>query len=206
MSATVIYLVRHGDVENPDAVYYGRLPGFPLSEEGREQAAAAGRHLNTKQITTIFASPQTRAQETARIIQATLDERPPLVHEPALNEIYSQYDGFTQDEMELLSWNFYREAGAGYEQPADILHRVRAFINRAREAHAGEAVVAVSHADPIVFYWMWVLGIPLEAEKRRMLDQYGLLDDYPAKASVSQFRFYTDDADERPEYSYKRPY
>lgn len=31
-SVTVVHLVRHGEVENPDGVLYGRLPGFHLSE------------------------------------------------------------------------------------------------------------------------------------------------------------------------------
>lgn len=204
--ATTIYLVRHGDVENPDQLYYGRLPGFPLSDEGRRQGLAAGEYLRTRAITAIYASPQTRAQETARIIHAALDGKPHLFDEPALNEIYSQYDGATQDEMDRRQWNFYAEAGAQYEQPQDVLARVRRFVQRVRIDHEGEEVVAVSHADPIVFYWMWVLDIELKVENRRILDRYGLADDYPAKASISCFRFRGDDGDERPEYRYIRPY
>ncbi|MEA2565264.1 MAG: hypothetical protein QOD49_441, partial [Actinomycetota bacterium] len=31
MTTTVIHLVRHADVENPDSIWYGHLEGFPLS-------------------------------------------------------------------------------------------------------------------------------------------------------------------------------
>ena len=35
---TVVHLVRHGEVFNPDGILYGRLPGYHLSELGREMA------------------------------------------------------------------------------------------------------------------------------------------------------------------------
>ncbi len=37
MNAT-LHLVRHGEVENPKGVIYGRLPGYRLSERGQRQA------------------------------------------------------------------------------------------------------------------------------------------------------------------------
>ncbi len=205
-AGTTIHLVRHGDVDNPDKVYYGRLPGFGLNAEGREQARAAGRYLSNRPITIIYASPQKRAQETARIIQAAIEPEPRFCDEEAINEIYSQYDGVSQHEMDGINWNFYDRARPPYEQPADVFGRVSEFVQRMRREHRGEEVVAVSHADPIVFYWMWILGIPLRADKRRLLHEHGLLDDYPAKASISSFHFETFRADERPTYRYIRPY
>ena len=38
MERTLIYLIRHGEVQNPSRVRYGRLPGYGLSDLGREQA------------------------------------------------------------------------------------------------------------------------------------------------------------------------
>jgi broad specificity phosphatase PhoE len=35
---TVVHLVRHGEVDNPTGVLYGRLPGYRLSELGRRMA------------------------------------------------------------------------------------------------------------------------------------------------------------------------
>ena len=32
---TVVHLMRHGEVHNPDGILYGRLPGYLLSELGR---------------------------------------------------------------------------------------------------------------------------------------------------------------------------
>lgn len=63
---TIVHLVRHGEVHNPEGVLYGRLPGFRLSELGRSQAETVGRVLGSgHDIVSIVASPLQRAQETA---------------------------------------------------------------------------------------------------------------------------------------------
>ena len=35
---TVVHLLRHGEVHNPEGVLYGRIAGYRLSERGRDQA------------------------------------------------------------------------------------------------------------------------------------------------------------------------
>ena len=45
----------------------------PLTDEGRDQAKAAGRELQGKAIDCIVASPITRAHDTATIIAAEID-------------------------------------------------------------------------------------------------------------------------------------
>ena len=34
MDRTIIHVMRHGEVDNPNGVLYGRLPGFGLTELG----------------------------------------------------------------------------------------------------------------------------------------------------------------------------
>ena len=41
MDRTIIHVMRHGEVDNPDGVLYGRLPGFGLTELGHAMAARA---------------------------------------------------------------------------------------------------------------------------------------------------------------------
>jgi broad specificity phosphatase PhoE len=65
---TTVHLVRHGQVENPTGVIYGRLPGYHLSERGLLQAQAAAQRLADADIGGVWASPLERAQETAAII------------------------------------------------------------------------------------------------------------------------------------------
>ena len=40
MTITIVHLVRHGEVFNPEKILYGRLPGYHLSARGESMAAA----------------------------------------------------------------------------------------------------------------------------------------------------------------------
>ena len=68
MPASLIHLVRHGEVHNPDGVLYGRLPGFHLSTLGEQMARAAAVAVKDSgsNVTALVASPLQRAQESAR--------------------------------------------------------------------------------------------------------------------------------------------
>ena len=54
---TVVHLMRHGEVHNPEGVLYGRLDGFHLSDLGREMARLVAAHLAANDITHVVASP-----------------------------------------------------------------------------------------------------------------------------------------------------
>lgn len=66
MPASLVHLVRHGEVHNPGKVLYGRIPGFGLSVLGHEMAALAAGALHGHPIARLYASPLQRAQESAR--------------------------------------------------------------------------------------------------------------------------------------------
>jgi broad specificity phosphatase PhoE len=63
--ASLIHLVRHGEVFNPQHVLYGRLPGFGLSELGKLMAKESADSKLGQPITRLYASPLQRAQESA---------------------------------------------------------------------------------------------------------------------------------------------
>ena len=67
---TVVHLLRHGEVENPTKVLYGRMPGFRLSSLGEQMAKAAAQSLAGRDITHVVASPLERAVQTAEPIAA----------------------------------------------------------------------------------------------------------------------------------------
>ncbi|HEX2179878.1 MAG TPA: histidine phosphatase family protein, partial [Actinomycetota bacterium] len=71
MTQTLIHLVRHAEVENPDNIWYGRLEGFVLSERGLRQIVALADHLALKPIAAVYSSPLTRAVQTAEAIAAS---------------------------------------------------------------------------------------------------------------------------------------
>jgi broad specificity phosphatase PhoE len=70
MPARRLHLVRHGEVDNPGRVLYGRMPGFVLSERGTRMAQLAAEHLaagaTARPVVRLAASPLERAQQSAQ--------------------------------------------------------------------------------------------------------------------------------------------
>ena len=69
-STAIVHLVRHGEVDNPRGVIYGRLPHYHLSADGALMAKAAADFLSDRDVTVLRCSPLTRAVETAAPIAA----------------------------------------------------------------------------------------------------------------------------------------
>ena len=162
---TVVHLVRHGEVDNPEGVLYGRLPDFHLSEEGMLQAKAAAAYLAGRDLSLLLSSPLERALETATPIAAQfglevrVDER--------LIEPWNRFEGskfdVTQAARQPGAWpalaNPFRPSwGEPYE---DIAERMMSVMgDAAREAY-GHQAVCVSHQLAI-----WVAR--RAAENRRL--------------------------------------
>lgn len=68
MPADRLHLVRHGEVNNPDQILYGRLDGFGLTPRGHEMANLVADYFAGKPVRAVFASPLLRAQQTAEPI------------------------------------------------------------------------------------------------------------------------------------------
>jgi broad specificity phosphatase PhoE len=163
---TVVHLVRHGEVANPDGVLYGRIPGFHLSEEGVLQAKAAAAFLAGRDVALLLSSPLERALETAAPLAAQfglevrMDER--------LIEPWNHFEGTRFDVGPAAlrrpgSWphltNPFRPSwGEPYESIADRMRSVMA--DAVREAQ-GRQAVCVSHQLAI-----WVAR--RSAENRRL--------------------------------------
>jgi len=151
---TIVHLVRHGEVANPDRVLYGRLPGFHLSEEGQVMAKAAADFLAGRDVTVVRSSPLDRAVETAEPISAQLglavevDERliEPWNHFEGMN--FGVGDGALRSPR---NWIYLRNPfrpswGEPYRQ---VAARVLAAAADAAKAARGHEAVYVSHQLPI---------------------------------------------------------
>jgi broad specificity phosphatase PhoE len=151
---STVHLVRHGEVENPKGVIYGRLPGYHLSERGRKQAEMAAEHLADADIGIVRVSPLERAQETAAIIaerhglEIDTDER--------VLESLSTLEGRGRSLWKLLRspqhwWHFRNPMTPSWgESFTDIRKRMLEAIEDAVEAAAGREVVIVSHQTPVL--------------------------------------------------------
>ncbi len=165
MSRTVVHLLRHGEVENPSGVLYGRLPGYHLSERGRAQAAAVEAALREADLALVMASPLERAQQTAAPIAAAhgleviTDDR--LVEADNLFEGLQVAVGDGVFRRPAYWWrlrNPFRPSwGEPYRMVAERMLAV--VLEAARKASDREALL-VSHQLPI-----WTLRRSLERQR-----------------------------------------
>lgn len=181
---TRIHVVRHADVENPNRLLYGHLPGFQLSTLGRAQAVAVGERLSSEGIHRIVHSPLARAVETARIINENMKEPAVLEPEPELREAefsrYLQGLPYWQIPLRRPLW-FVHKARRGIvpgdESIEDLGRRVLDVVSRIAREHPGETAAVVSHADPIQAAWILLEGRAHNEREmyRKAVDKAGML-------------------------------
>lgn len=207
MSAPLIlYFMRHGHVHNPDNILYGKLPGFYLSETGREQAKAAGLSLSDSPLAAVYSSPMERAQETAQIVVAQRETPLDIQVDERITECHTPHDGRPREELEKTWYDIYTGNEPPHEQPIDLRNRLVDFLREVRTKHANQRIAAVSHGDMVVSLFLYVKGQAGDDIMRGKLVDLGLPEVYPSTASISEVIFSTDDPDEIPTYRYIKPY
>ena len=159
------YLVRHGEVHNPDGIVYADLDGFALSELGRTQAALAARRL--PQGSTVVASPLGRALETAEIIAAKTGSVVTIDDDLTEWRLGRRWAGRVWDSLDE---EFPGELSAYLEHPTElpfspesldeVAARTAGAVRRHRKATDGP-LVAVFHQDPIQAARLALTGAPL---------------------------------------------
>jgi broad specificity phosphatase PhoE len=194
---TVVHLLRHGEVHNPEHVLYGRLPGYHLSASGRLMAAAAADYFDGRPVAALLASPLERAQETAQPVADRLNL--PIITDDGLIESGNVLEGKSVSLASLavnpLNWKYlWNPFTPSWGEPyREVVARVRQVIDRARDAARGQEAVCVSHQLPI---WVSRLG----AEQRRLWHNPNTRQ--CALGSVTSFAF---DGDELTGVSYAVP-
>ena len=160
--STTVHVARHGEVENPKKILYGRQPGWRLSDRGQQMAETLGEWSKPLNIGALHVSPLQRAQETAAPIarahrlEITTDER--------LIEAGNVFEG---KSFELgsgvlkhpASWRHLYHAwkpswGEPYEEQ---INRMLAAVFAAHKAANGKDAIVVSHQLPI-----WILRSAIE--------------------------------------------
>ncbi len=151
---TVVHLLRHGEVHNPDGVLYGRRDGFHLSDLGKQMAEKAAASLAGRDISVLVSSPLERAQETAaplaaaRGLDVRLDDR--VIESTNVFEGKTFGKGRNALRNPLLwrhLWNPFRPS---WGEPYDhIVERMMAAVHDVRRDAAGHEGVIVSHQLPV---------------------------------------------------------
>lgn len=170
---TVVHVVRHGEVDNPQGVLYGRLPGYHLSTNGLAMAERIGEHFRGTDLARLVSSPLTRAQETiapvarGRDLDVVLDER--------VIEAGNRFEGqvFGRGNKALRNprnwWLLRNPLEPSWGEPFDrIAERMRdAILAAATDAGPGNRALIVSHQLPIWIARLSVEGRRLPHDPRR---------------------------------------
>jgi broad specificity phosphatase PhoE len=162
---TVVHLMRHGEVFNPQGILYGRLPGFRLSDAGEAMAEKAAAWFLGKDVTHLVASPLARAQQTAAPIARELDLL--IATDDRLIEAGNAFEGLKVAggagvfRRPANWWKLRNPLQPSWGEPyVEIAARMIAAIEAARDAARGHAVVCVSHQLPI-----WTVRLHLEGRR-----------------------------------------
>lgn len=150
---TKLYLIRHGEVNNPEGVEYMRLPGFYLSERGIKQIQKVRDYFRDKNISKIYASPLERTRQSAKIIsdgEITIEYSKEL-----LEANYKLWEGLKYEERDQkLVKEYYKNPIKVTERLGEpigeIQDRVVKKLIQIAKKHKGENVICVFHADPIL--------------------------------------------------------
>jgi alpha-ribazole phosphatase len=166
--ATLIYLLRHGEVQNAETRRFIGHLDVPLSPRGEQQCAVQAERLRAVRLAGLFSSDLVRARRSAEIIGAPHGLAPTIV--PALREMnMGRWDGLTAGEIRA------REPAAfadwmsrvgefpfpGGESVPDLLARVAPAFDAIAGAHAGAPVAIVAHGGPNRALLCRALGVPL---------------------------------------------
>ncbi|AZA10108.1 histidine phosphatase family protein [Corynebacterium pseudopelargi] len=155
MPHTIVHLVRHGEVDNPERILYGRIPDYHLSERGRRQAQRTADAFEGHEVVKLYASPLERAQETAAPFSRGLGLE--IETEDRLLEAGNQFEGLHVKGVRSQLWNPVRwplmrnPLTPSWGEPyTEIVQRMVQAIERAVEEAEGYEAIMVSHQLPIV--------------------------------------------------------
>ncbi|GGA67021.1 histidine phosphatase family protein [Pseudoclavibacter endophyticus] len=185
-----LYLVRHGEVDNPDGILYGRLPGFGLTDRGHRMARLAADDLRGHGVpaTGLVVSPLQRTRESAAPIaeafglEPQFDER---IIEPMNRfegrRMSGRYSALRRPSNWRHVWNPARPSWG--EPYSSIRDRMRAAALDAIRLAEGGDVIMVSHQLPIWTVHRALARKPLAhnpRQRRCSLSSITILEYHPA--------------------------
>jgi phosphoserine phosphatase len=169
-----ILLVRHGETAwNREGRYQGRTD-IPLSETGRHQVSALGERLRHIPITIAYASPLSRAKNTAEAILGGRTPVVPLWLDANLLEIsHGEWEGQLASDVEISHAEMFgtwrsrpgrnSPAGPNAETLGDVETRAWAVLDKiCSELGENDTALIAAHDAVNRVLICRILGLPLE--------------------------------------------
>jgi len=159
---TIFYFIRHGKVNNPEKIVYGRLP-IHLSNEGKFQIKNLAKKFKKENIvpSVIFSSDMVRTKEsTAEILKVFPKTK--VVYSKGLEE--TNLGDLTGKKLEIQYsigdiYNPKKRKEMKIEDPKSIIDRQMKVISKAVKSYEGKNIFVLGHKDPLEFL-MWKLANP----------------------------------------------
>lgn len=142
-----LYFVRHGETDWNAARRIQGSTDIPLNGTGRRQALATGRLLARRSWDALYASPLSRAFETASIIGAEVGLPAPIPLPEIVERNYGEAEGLTGSEIDA---RFPGDAPVpSRETREEVVARVLPALLELAERHSGQNVIVVGHGGVI---------------------------------------------------------
>ena len=165
---TLLWLIRHAEVEeNYQNVFGGRLD-IGLSANGRAQAEAMASYLRHRRLDAIYASPMRRVQQSLEPVLRNGAPHPVIL--PELREMdFGDWTGLHWDEVSARygvsasSWLEALESGGmpNAESVPALRQRLEPCFRRIVAAHPGGQVAVFCHGGVIRMALAILMGWPL---------------------------------------------
>jgi probable phosphoglycerate mutase len=150
-----IWLIRHAETDWAKAGKHTGSTDIPLNDAGRAHAAELPARLGGKTFAAVFASPLSRARETAQI--AGYGDQAVLLDD-LVEYDYGDYEGLTTPEIRERrpDWYLWRDGAPNGEMPDQAGARADRVIERAVQVDGDVALFAHGHILRIIGA-RWVL-------------------------------------------------
>ncbi len=156
-----VFLLRHGETEWSRSGKHTGRTDVPLTDRGRELAAAAGQlvaGLLDAPPALVLTSPRSRARDTARLAGLRIDE----VDQRLVEWDYGEYEGRTTAEIRetVPGWTVWTHPCPGGEAADEVGRRADEVLAHAADALERGDVVLVGHGHfSRVLVARWI-GLP----------------------------------------------
>ncbi|KKP66665.1 MAG: Alpha-ribazole-5-phosphate phosphatase [Candidatus Roizmanbacteria bacterium GW2011_GWA2_35_19] len=155
----IIYLIRHGQIDNPKKIFYGRSLDLLLSTEGKNQIVDLAKKINTigDRIERIYTSPLKRALDTSKILSRDLKSHPDISINQDLIDVYiPALVGQNLKLRKTIHQSGNDEYGQKYtrlgnESRSHIVKRMTDAFKTIVDNSKCNVIAIVSHGDPIRF-------------------------------------------------------
>lgn len=169
---TTFFLIRHGEVDNPKKIVYGRTE-MPLSNKGKIQIKNVALRLKKMRVIpdVIISSDLERTkQSTEEMLKVFPDTL--VIYTSDLEEVDTA--GLTGELLEYqhLIGDIYHAKeceGMGIERPESIIERQLRILKKALEKYPGKTIFIVGHKQPLEFL-VWKLLNPSDLQIASIID------------------------------------